>query len=65
MEQLALEVAGREDVILDVRFQDIFRTRCTDYVKMSNSNAVEQLKQKPFIIKEGTEYRYMNCTTPN
>jgi len=25
---------------------------------MSNKAAVEQLKQKPFIIKEGTEYRY-------
>jgi hypothetical protein len=59
VEQLALEVAGREDVILDVRFQYGFQARCTDSVKMSNSNAVEQLKQKPFIIKEGTEYRYV------
>jgi len=25
---------------------------------MSKKDAVEHLKQKPFIIKEGTEYRY-------
>jgi len=59
VEQLALEVAGREDVFLDVRFQNGFQARCTDSVKMSKSNAVEELKQKPFVIKEGTEYRYV------
>jgi hypothetical protein len=30
----------------------------SDRVKMSSEGTIEQLKQKPFIIKEGTEYRY-------
>ncbi|CAG8711020.1 14198_t:CDS:2 [Acaulospora morrowiae] len=39
--QLALEVSGREDVVLD----------------LSSPEALERVKSTPFIIKEGVEYR--------
>ncbi|CAG8518201.1 5931_t:CDS:2 [Paraglomus brasilianum] len=39
--ELALEVAGRPDVVLD----------------LSNTTNLEEIKKKPFVIKEGVEYR--------
>jgi len=39
--QIALEVEGREDVVLD----------------LSSQEALERVKPKPFTIKEGVEYR--------
>ncbi|CAO3641349.1 unnamed protein product [Cunninghamella echinulata] len=41
VEQIALEVAGRSDVVVD----------------LSTPNALEQAKSTPFTIKEGVEYR--------
>jgi len=39
--QLALEVSGRDDVVLD----------------LSSPEALERVKNTPFVIKEGVEYR--------
>ena len=57
VEQLALEVAGRPDVVLDVWE---FQSSQTNFVKLTSPGALENLKQKPFIIKEGVEYRYLD-----
>ncbi|ORX52457.1 E set domain-containing protein [Hesseltinella vesiculosa] len=54
VEQIALEVAGRPDVVVDLStpgklFTDIFFFMTTA--------ALENAKKSPFIIKEGVEYR--------